>query len=76
MVTKDAPKRLRRERTERGWSQAELARRSGIRQSHLSTYENGHVFPDHRNIRRLANAFQVPEAEVFGWLREGQEDAA
>jgi DNA-binding XRE family transcriptional regulator len=50
---------MRLERRERGWSQWDLAQRSGIMPSEISKYENGHYEPN------LANYFKLCEA--FGW---------
>lgn len=51
--------RLRDLRTERGWSQAELARRSAVGQARISELENpGRVRDDH--ARALAEALGVP----------------
>lgn len=48
----------------RGWSQAELARRTGVHQTQISRWTRGIAVPDraHRNI--LARSFDVPEADV------------
>lgn len=48
----------------RGWSQSELARRTGVHQTQISRWTRGIAVPDraHRNI--LARAFEVPESDV------------
>lgn len=48
----------------RGWSQAELARRTGVHQTQISRWTRGIAVPDraHRNV--LARAFDVPETDV------------
>ncbi len=56
-------------RLERGWSQAELARRAGTQQSNISRIESGLGNPTVKFIQKLANTFdteiairlQVPE---------------
>ena len=35
-------KRLKKARQERGWTQAKLARRIGVKRSSLANFENGH----------------------------------
>ncbi|MDD5302420.1 MAG: helix-turn-helix transcriptional regulator [Elusimicrobia bacterium] len=39
----DFAQQLRRLRTARGWSQRELARRSGVPAGHISQIESGHI---------------------------------
>lgn len=62
--------RVRVQRCQRGWSQAELARRAGLCQPNVSLYERGKVFPDPPTLERLATAFGVSPGEVYHWLRE------
>lgn len=76
MVTKGTPNRLRAERSKRGWLQADLAARTGLAPSVVSVYENSNVFPDPKNIGRLADAFGVAPDEVFRWLLEPAEKVA
>ena len=54
-----------RERTVRGWSQAELARRSNRNQARISELEAGQV--NHRidTIEAVASAFGVPVASIM-----------
>lgn len=48
----------------RHWSQAELARASGIQKSQISLYELWKVCPSETNLKRLAAAAGVPWAAV------------
>lgn len=67
--------RLRLERQLRGWTQEDLAARSGISQTDISRYERG-VRPQRWNAGRLAAAFEVPPETVYGWLSAPAESAA
>lgn len=46
-------------RMERGWSQSELARRVGTRQSNISRIESGLANPTFKFLQKLAKAFDV-----------------
>lgn len=59
-------KRLREARFAAGLSQLELGEASGIPKSRLSRYENDHVDPSLRTLRRLARALNVSEAVLLG----------
>lgn len=48
------------ERKKRNWTQAELAKRSKIKQPVLVRYEKGGQYPSPRNLKKLADAFRVP----------------
>ena len=52
-------------RSQKGISQRELSRRSGIAGSYLSRIENRHLEPRPKTLRRLAEALDVPMAEFF-----------
>jgi transcriptional regulator with XRE-family HTH domain len=43
----------------KGWSQADLARASGLQRASISSYINGQSFPDPKNLQRLAVALGV-----------------
>ena len=47
-------------RLQRGWSQAELARRVETSQSYIGRLETGHVDPQLSTVRRIAQALGVP----------------
>lgn len=57
--------RLRTERERHGWSQAELARRTGIHPTTLSRLEAGKVFPYPGWKARLARALGVAGDALF-----------
>jgi transcriptional regulator with XRE-family HTH domain len=56
---------LREERKRRGWSQTRLSALTNIAQSDLSAIENGRRVPGAGWRRRLAEAFGLPEADLF-----------
>ncbi len=47
-------------RTQQGWSQMELARRSGVSNRVISKIESGRSEPRLTTLRRLARAFNIP----------------
>jgi transcriptional regulator with XRE-family HTH domain len=56
--------RLRRLRRERGVSQNELKRRSGLQSSYLSKIENDVMLPGLQNLDRIARALGLSLAEI------------
>ena len=70
------PNRLRTERELRGWSQGELADKSGLYQPDISNYETGAVFPGPKNAARLAEAFGVPTPVIYRWVLEPWQEVA
>ena len=57
--------RLRSARTAAGLSQSMLERKSGIPKSMLSRYENDHLLPSVRTLRRLADSIGVAASSLF-----------
>lgn len=51
-----APNLIRRARREGGYSQAELARRSGIPRTAINAYERGHRTPTSATLARIVEA--------------------
>ena len=51
-------------RRDRGWSQAELARRSGLNRNVVNTTENESSFPTRENLTRMAQALGVPVRQL------------
>lgn len=65
---------IRRRRIILGWSQAELARRAGINQSHYSKVEKGQGgTPTPRWVRAVADALDVEVSEIVTF-RDQQEN--
>lgn len=57
--------RIAQLREERGWSQAELAHRTGLRIATISAFENGKGNPKLSTLQDLAAAFNVPVLDLF-----------
>ncbi len=60
--------RIKRARLERGWSQAELARRMPVTQPSVAEWESGRKTPNMKNLVRLAKLLDVG----FEWLSTGR----
>ena len=61
---------LRRLRQERGLTQRELARRLGLSQATICSYEAGRKHPSLQRLSTLARALRVPEGELAPLLPE------
>jgi len=57
---------VRKLRTERGWSQADLALRVGMDRNYLSLIELGRNSPSVRMLMRLCLALDVRAADLLG----------
>lgn len=57
--------RIRELRRKQGWSQEELAARSGLHHTYIGGIERGERNPSLRNIVRLAKALDVLPKELF-----------
>jgi transcriptional regulator with XRE-family HTH domain len=67
---------LRRLRAERGFSQAEISRRSGLSTSRMSRYEAGETEPSLTSLKRILDALGVSLTELdeaLETLRSGEE---
>ena len=58
--------RLTHERHRRGWSQAEVSRRTGIHTTTISHLESGEVKPWPAYQRKLAELFGLSTEDLFG----------
>jgi DNA-binding XRE family transcriptional regulator len=56
--------RIRSERTQRGWSQADLAARTGIAKPNVARLESGRHSPSLETLERVADAFGIPVAAL------------
>lgn len=59
--------KLRTYRRDRGISQAELARRAGLKQSTISAYERGLAVPSREALIRLISALGADGPEDLGY---------
>ena len=66
---------LREARSERGWSQEGLARRSGISRAEISAIETGRVTPSTAVALALAEALDQPVEQLFRLSTEGSGPA-
>jgi len=62
--------RLKKLREEKGFSQAEIEKRSGLFRVHISRVENGHIAPAVETLEKFARALEVP---LYQLLYEGEE---
>jgi putative transcriptional regulator len=63
--------RLRDLRTDRGWTQEELAGRIGVSRKTINTIENGVFVPSTILALKLAAAFRVSVEEIFQLNKTG-----
>ena len=64
--------RLTNERTRRGWSRAELARRAGMNATTVGQIEAGRFIPYPRQLAKLARALELPEAQAHVLLQRSE----
>lgn len=50
---------------DRGWSQAELARQSGLTRNSISNYMRGNYLPDAASLKALATAFKMKPEDLL-----------
>lgn len=60
-------------RQSKGWSRAELGRRARIHPADIGKLEAGRIFPWPAWRQRLAEALEIPAAELF---REVEDESA
>ena len=58
-------RRLQSLMLERNWNQAELARAAGLGRDSVSTYIRGKVFPDPKNLKRIADALGMTPQQLM-----------
>jgi transcriptional regulator with XRE-family HTH domain len=64
-IRRQLSRNLRRLRTEKGWSQEELADRAGLHRTYVSGVERGVRNPTITIVAALAKALSVPPAELL-----------
>ena len=57
-------KRIRELREKAGWTQEDLAQKTGLPQSHISRLENGKHSPAHATLEKIAAALGVGVGEI------------
>lgn len=67
---------IRKAREAKGVSQAELARRIGYHQSHVSHLERGRSRLDLVTATRVADALGIPRVELLSDLADSEEVAS
>lgn len=55
---------IQKMRDDKGWTQTELAKKSGLQQSHISRLEAGIHSPSWRTLEKIASAFEVEVGEL------------
>lgn len=50
---------------EKGWTEMELSRRTGLAQSYINRIKNAHIVPTVRTAIRICRALEVPVEEAF-----------
>jgi transcriptional regulator with XRE-family HTH domain len=63
--------RLRQLREQKGLSQGDIERRTGLLRCHISRVENGHKLPSLETLEKFASALEVPLYQIF---YDGKED--
>ena len=64
------PRLLKNYRQERGWSQSELGRKTGIHASTISLIESGRLVPSETHIAKIARAFRLERSDVVALMDE------
>lgn len=57
-------------RMERGWTEYQLAKRSGLKQSTISSWYRRHLFPTLPSLEKICEAFGITMSQLFA---EGEE---
>jgi transcriptional regulator with XRE-family HTH domain len=56
---------IRNFRLQKGMSQGDIEKRTGLLRCYLSRVENGHTIPSLDTLAKIANAMEVPLAQFF-----------
>jgi transcriptional regulator with XRE-family HTH domain len=67
--------RIRQIREEKGISQGDIEKATGMLRGYISRVEHGHTIPSLETLERFAGALDVPMYQFFrDWERESAED--
>ncbi|MFI8658028.1 helix-turn-helix domain-containing protein [Priestia megaterium] len=57
---------IKEKRLEKGWTQLELAKKSGVSQASICQIERGNRrYPTHENIKKIAKALEIRMEELI-----------
>ena len=57
---------IRNYRLQKGMSQGDIEKRTGLLRCYLSRVENGHTIPSLETLSKIATAMELPLAQFFG----------
>jgi len=66
---------IRNFRLQKGMSQGDIEKRTGLLRCYLSRVENGHTIPSLETLAKIATAMDVPLAQFFGGTGENGSKA-
>jgi transcriptional regulator with XRE-family HTH domain len=64
---------IRNLRLQKGMSQGDIEKRTGLLRCYLSRVENGHTVPSLETLAKIANSLEIPLGQFFA---DGPEDSA
>jgi transcriptional regulator with XRE-family HTH domain len=67
---------IRNYRLQKGMSQGDIEKRTGLLRCYLSRVENGHTIPSLDTLAKIAGAMEVPLAQFFGGAHQNGGKAA
>ena len=66
---------IRNYRLQKGMSQGDIEKRTGLLRCYLSRVENGHTIPSLDTLAKIATAMEVPLAQFFGGVHQNGSKA-
>ena len=73
VISKDFPKRLKRLRMGKEWTQGQVSKKLGVDSQRISKYERGILYPTTETIIKIADLFDI---SLDYLIRDGQKDPA
>jgi transcriptional regulator with XRE-family HTH domain len=67
---------IRNYRLQKGMSQGDIEKRTGLLRCYLSRVENGHTIPSLDTLAKIATAMEMPLAQFFGGAQQNGGKAA